>query len=377
MDKIKVLQFPIANMLGGKTQYVMQNWKHIDRTRFQFDFMTVSKSLDFADELLSQGCKIHYISCRAEEDEKRFAEDVKKALLTGYDAIHLHTGFWQSFTAEEIAMRMGIKSVILHSHNTGIGIADDSSRENATKWHERQKKKFSCDMATHFLACSTAAADWLYGPQIPREKITILKNAVDVDRYSFNPEVRNEYRRKLGLEDKFVIGHVGRFEYQKNHEFLIDVFEKISKKISNAELILIGTGSEYDKIVEKVTSLGLSSRVRFLGKRDDVANLFQAMDIFVLPSFFEGLAIVLVEAQTSGLKSLTSHAAFPEFSIPENTISLALDIDIWQTKILDIAHNGYKRKSKKNEVIAAGFSIQEQVRVLEEIYEFGEYRCEQ
>ena len=369
MKKTKILQFPIANANGGKTQYVLQNWKFIDRSRFHFDFMTVSPELDFADELLTQGCKIHWLSCRAEENEQQFSEEVNAALDEGYEAIHLHTGYWQSFLAEEIAKRRGVPAIIIHSHNTGIGIADVLAHENAMNWHERQKKIFSTDMATNFLACSNAASNWLYGPQIQKDLITILPYAIDVERFAYNPAVRKKCRHELGLDGCFVMGHIGRFEYQKNHGFLLDVFTGIYDEISNATLMLIGIGAEFERIKAKANDLGISDRILFLGKRDDTAALYQAMDLFVLPSIYEGLGIVMVESQTAGLKCIiSSSASLPENTITSNVFSLPLDTAIWRDAIVKNARTSYCRRDHSIEVAAAGYSIKEQIKVLERIY---------
>ncbi|HAN43805.1 MAG TPA: hypothetical protein DCP97_00290, partial [Ruminococcaceae bacterium] len=241
MDKkFKVLQFPIANAKGGVTQYALNNWQYINKDKFQFDFATLSKKLDFADDLAAQGCKIHYISCYAEENKSQFVTEVDKALSEGYDAVHIHTSYWKSFLVEELAVKHKIPKIIVHSHSTMVDILDDNKRASAVELHERQKKNFSADLATHFCACSQAAADWLFGEQIPKDKIKILNNAINVDDFSYNPIIRKEYRRKLGVDNCFVLGNIGRFVYQKNHDFLIDVFNEAAAAIPNAKLLLVG-----------------------------------------------------------------------------------------------------------------------------------------
>lgn len=369
MKKIKVLQLPIVNQRGGITHYAMRNWDFIDKTKFHFDFVTFSKSLDFENELTREGCKVHYVSCYAEEDREQFITELKEILAEGYDAIHLHTGYWKSFLVEEIAIEMGIPTIIVHAHNIMVGINDPDLRQKAIEVHEQQKKLFMPHHATHFLACSQLAANWLYGPQIPKEKIRILKNAIDTDKFAFRPEVRKEYRKKQSLEDSFVIGHVGRFVYQKNHEMLIEIFAKVSKEIPTAKLMLIGDGEEFDSIKTTVLTLGLEDRVLFLGRQSDteVPKLMQAMDVFCNPSRFGGLDLTLVEAQTSGLKCLVTADIMPESKITENLQFLPLDVDAWYEAIVEVS-KGYTRTDCKDIVASAGYSLENQIHELERIY---------
>lgn len=130
MKKTRVLQFPVSNNKGGMAQYVWQNWKFIDKTKFQFDFATMSKSLDCADELEAEGCKVHYISCYAEDDRETFVSEFEKILRDGnYDIVHLHTKQWKSFLVEQFAKEAGVKKIIVHAHNTGIGTLDEKKRQ--------------------------------------------------------------------------------------------------------------------------------------------------------------------------------------------------------------------------------------------------------
>ncbi|MDF9843767.1 MULTISPECIES: glycosyltransferase [unclassified Paenibacillus] len=369
MKKIKVLQLPIVARRDGITHYAMRNWEFIDKTRFQFDFVTFSKSLDFEDELTKDGCKIHYVSCYAEENEEQFISELKTILSMGYDVIHLHTSYWKSFLVEEIAIEAGIPIIIVHSHNSMVCLSDPDLRQKAIERHEQQKTLFMPHHATHFLACSQPAANWLYGPQIPKEKIHILKNAIDTDEFAFNPKIRKEYREKFSLEDSFVIGHVGRFAYQKNHEMLIEIFEKVSMELPKAKLMLIGDGVRFDFIKEKVSSLGLEDRVLFLGRQSDteVPKLMQAMDVFCNPSRFGGLDLTLVEAQTSGLKCLVTADIMPESKITENLQFLPLDVNAWCEAIIELS-KGYTRTDCKDIVASAGYSLENQIHELEKIY---------
>lgn len=369
MTKIKILQFPIANSKGGITHYALDNWKWMDKSKFQCDFVTMSKQLDFADEILTTGSKIFYISCYAEQNEERFLNEFDKILSEGYDVVHLHTKQWKSFLVEEICKKHGIPKIIVHSHSTGIDTLDPIKREWEVQQHEEIKKKFSVNMATDFWACSKAAADFLFGEQIPRDMIRIMPNAIDLRKFAYNQEIRSRYRREYGLENCLVIGHVGRFVYQKNHEFLIKVFYEVSKEICNARLVLLGEGELITKIQRQVEEYNLKNKVLFLGKRDDVNNWYQAMDVFCLPSRFEGLGIVLVEAQAAGLPCIVSLKVPNEAELSENIVRLPLSIDDWMKQILK--KNIVERKDNTEHLMKVGYEIKNQVKTIQKFYRGG------
>ena len=306
-DKIKVLQFPIAASKGGITRYVLKNWQYIDKTRFQFDYATMSHTLDFADELKKEGCKIHYISCYAEENAKKFEDEFKNILQDGkYDIVHLHTKQWKSFRVEKLAKEAGVPRIIVHSHSTGIDTADEEKRQKEIALHYKMKNELTEDIATDFWACSRLAANFLFGDKIPAGRIKIMNNAIEPEKYCYDEDVRQEVRKEFGIEDRFVVGHIGRFAYQKNHEFLINMFAELCKEKKDAVLLLIGDGELKDAVYRQAVDLHIENQVVFAGKRDDVNRLLQAMDVFCFPSRFEGLPITLVEVQAADLMCLYS-----------------------------------------------------------------------
>lgn len=369
MKKIKILQFPIANSKGGITHYALENWRWMDKSRFHCDFATMSKHLDFEDEIRATGSNIFYISCYAEENKERFTDEFRKILAEGnYDVVHLHTKQWKSFLVEEICKEYCVSKIIVHSHNTEIDVWNPLKREKERLLHEQIKRQFKENMATDFWACSDAAADFLFGEQISEQKIKIMPNAIDIDKFAYNPETRKRYREKYGLQDCFVIGHAGRFAYQKNHEFLVNTFAEVSKKIKNARLVLLGDGELFSEVQNQVKKLNLENRVLFLGKRDDIAGWYQAMDVFCLPSRFEGLGIVLIEAQTSGLKCITSMEVPDETHITENIIYLPLEQSRWVEEIVN-CKNGYSRMNMKEQIHAAGYDISAVIKDMERLYE--------
>lgn len=366
MKKIKVLQMPVANASGGITNYVLQNFRFIDKSKFQFDFVTFSEKLDFEEEIKSYGGKVHYLKIRPEVDRERFIGDMNKIFDEGYDVVHLHTSYWKDFLVEEIAIGKKVPKIIVHSHSTMVDIIDDTKRKESIKLHNNQKQLFNKNLATDFIACSREAAEWLFGDNIPKEEIKIFNNAIDIEKFSYNDEIRNRYKKELNLENNFVLGHVGRFVYQKNHDFLIDVFYEVSKDIEDAKLILVGDGPLKNKIYEKVNKYGIADKVIFLGRREDVNNIMQAMDIFLFPSRFEGLGLVLVEAQCNGLNCIASKNIPYESKVTDRIKYLPFDKEIWVEKILNSKNN--IRIDNSNIIKKKGYSLEEQIKLVEKIY---------
>jgi len=364
----KVLHFTIANTGGGITKFVLRLWKYIDRERFHFDFVTMSKQLDFAEELEKEGCKIYYLSTYAEDNKEQFIKEVEEILDNGYDIVHLHTSWWRGFVLEEISKRKGVQKIIVHSHNTDVHIKESQSREVARQLHFQQRELLTEDMATDFIACSEDAAEWLYGDRIPKEKIKIIPYAIEVENYRYSERERIRQRKKLNLKPQdYVIGHVGRFAYQKNHDFLINVFEDISYLNEHAKLLLIGIGELEEKIRNKVFQRNLQDKILFLGKRDDVAALMQAMDLFAFPSRFEGFGIVLIEAQAAGLKCIVSNEVPQIAKITENICFLPFVKKMWVDNILKYIE-GYERKDMSEVLKEAGYDMDTLVKKIECIY---------
>ncbi len=370
MGKIRVIHFTIANTAGGVTKSVLELWKYIDRERFHFDFVTMSDKLDFADELEKEGCNIYYLSAYAEDDLVLFAREVKEIFTNGYDVVQLQTSWWRGFVVEEIAKEMNIHKVIIYGNNTDVHIRENQSREAARKLHFKYREVLSENIATDFAACSEEAAQWLYGDRIPKEKIKIIPYGVALEQYKYNADVRKRYRTEMGIGNEYVIGHVGRFAYQKNHEFLLEVFREIIREDSQVKLLLVGTGELEETIKAKVSEYKLEDKVIYTGKREDVGGLMQAMDIFAFPSRFEGFGIVLIEAQAAGLKCLTSKKIPEKAKITDNIEFLDLDKKIWVDRILKYK-KGYAREDMYSIMERKGWGMKTYAEAFEKIYEDG------
>ncbi len=365
--KTKILHFSIANSGGGITKYALRIWNAIDKEQFQCDFATMSKKLDFASELENQGCKIHYISTYSEQDPIKFEEEINRILDYRYDVLHLHTSWWRGFAVEEIAKKRGVPKVIVHAHNTDVHIPIGMTREEARELHYTWQKKVTEDIATDFWACAKNAAAWLYGSNIPDKRLKIIPNAIELKKYYFNEDVRIKYRKEMWLKDQFVIGMIARFQYQKNHEFAIEFFSKFIEKRPNSTLLLVGIGELWEEIENLVQKYHLESKVKFLGLRNDIENLLQAMDLFILPSRFEGLPLTLVEAQASGLKCITSDFVTEESEITNGLKRLPLEYDLWEEEALKWG-KGYKREDTRKIMRDKGFDIKFQIKEIENLY---------
>lgn len=369
MNKLKILHMtpPIIN--NGVYKYIFNHMAYIDREHFQFDFLTRNaKALAATEEYQKYGFDIQTFCNTERNNEEQMRKEISGILSQGYDAIHLHTSFWRGFLIEQIAMEMKIPKVIVHSHSTWVDVRDDKKREEILRIHNGYKEKFDFRYATDVCACSRLAGDWLYGHQIPREKIQILPNAIDVDRYSFRPEIRNSLRKRLGLEDRIVIGSVGRYCYQKNQEFLIKTFAKARERNKKLFLLLIGGGELKDELKKQIAGLGLKDAAGCLNWQDNVQDYFQAMDVFCLPSLFEGLAITSIEAQAAGLKCLLSDTISKEAKVTDLVAFLPLDEQIWVEEMA-LSRQAGERERKDKEIKAAGYDIRSAVKKLEKLYE--------
>lgn len=269
---------------------------------------------------------------------------------------------------EQVAMELKIPRVIVHSHSTGIDETDEQVREERLIQHNAYKEKFSMEYATDVCACSGMAGDWLFGEQIPREEIRIFPNAIDVKRYRFDRMLRQEMRRKLGLEERTVVGNVGRYCYQKNQEFLLEAFSKAHKRKPDLFLLLIGQGERKKELEEQAEKLGVGRDVCLLGWQENIEAYLQAMDIFCFPSRFEGLGISAIEAQTAGLPCLLSDTICEEVALTDLVRFLPLDVQTWADCLIS-SINHEIRENREEEIIERGYDIRTAVGCLEKFYE--------
>ena len=355
----------IGKWLGGGVEAVVMNYyRHIDRTKIQFDFLCDEDSTNIPYEEIEQlGGRVILIPPyqKVFKYQKELIRIFKK---NNYKIVHSHINTLSVFSLRA-AKKAGVKVRIAHSHST----------TNKKEWKKNLLKQvlrpFSKVYATDYMCCSELAGRWLFGDKAyDSGQVYLLNNAIDLDEFKYNESLRKKKRKELGIsDDTLVIGHIGRFVAQKNHTFLIDIFNEVHKKNNNSILLLAGQGPLMEEIKNKVKELKLNDSVRFLGQRNDVNELYQAFDVFCLPSLYEGLPVVGVEAQASGLLCILSNTMTKETKVLDITKFMPLNNtpEEWANSILDDVKS-YKRIDTSKEMTSKNFNIKEEAKKLEKYY---------
>lgn len=368
MKPVKVLQL-VSPDFGGIEAFVFNYYKYMDRTKFQFDFLTQNPALEGAEQYRDFRYKVHLLRTTAGQNRERFIQRIREILESGYDVLHLNNCFWTGFLLEELAKEAGIRKVIVHSHSSFIDEPDDEKRAQLLRRHEEIKRAFPPELATDYWACSQVAADWLFGPQIPRDKIRLMKNAIEIERFRFDPQKRERVRDGMGLENALVLGTAGRLAYQKNQAFLIDVFAEFHRRRPNSKLLLVGDGELRGELEMQIAGRGLEKDVLLLGWRTNVEDYLQAMDVFLLPSQFEGNPISLIEAAAVGLPAVIADTITEEAVITSTVYREPLDVTAWISALEEASQLHIDRRDGAGAVRAAGYDIKRQAKVLEALYE--------
>lgn len=356
---IRILHIVQKMEAGGTQAFLMNLYRNIDRDKIQFDFLVEYEEKEFYDdEIISLGGKIYYTNFRKTLNVIKFKKTLSNILKEHpeYKIVHIHaTAIGKICT--DVAKKCGVKTIIAHTHN-------NSAVKDWKYYPKILLRKLYTKGPTDFFACSEDAGRYTF----KNKKFTVVYNAIDIDKFLFKQEIREEFRKELNIEDKFVIGNIGRLHEQKNQSFLIDVFYEIQKRKDNAILLIIGKGPLENELKEKVSNLGIDNKVYFLGNRKDIERIYQGMDVFVLPSLFEGLGIVAIEAQVSGLPVITSTGVAKEANITNNirNIDLSEPIDVWVEAICKTKVNS--RKSIEDIVRKSKFNIKNNVKFLQEFY---------
>lgn len=348
---------------GGAETMVMNLYRNIDRSKVQFDFIVHTKNkCDYDEEIKALGGRIYSIPKYNGKNHLHYKKEWYKFLEehTEYRIIHGHVRSTASIYLK-IAKKLGRKT-IAHSHNTSSGNGISAIVKNILQYSIRYT-------ADYLFACSVTSGEWLFGKKACKNNnFYLIKNAIDTNQYIFNNQIRDKVRKKLKIEDKFVVGHIGRFHHQKNHNYLIDVFKEIYEINKKSILILVGDGDLRHSIEKKINDLGLSDNVIFTGVTDNVSELLQAMDVFVFPSLYEGLPVTLVEAQAAGLQCFISDTITSEINISSyiNVLSLSSTAKEWANVIVNYEKN--LRVNTKNYIEKSGYDISETVNNIYKFY---------
>ena len=294
---------------GGAETFLMKVYRRLDRTKYQMDFCVTVPENYYAEEILSLGGKIYVVPLKSRNPIGNFMAVRKIVKENGYD--HAIRVCENSLAVLDLlaAKAGGAKQLIMRSSNADSG-------SNVVRILHKMFFFLPRIVPKVKIAPSILAAEYTFGKgSVDRGEVSLLKNGLDISLFKYSEAARAERRAELGVENNLVVGHVGRFSDQKNHSFLIDVFAEIHKRRPDAVLLLVGKGENQKTVEEKANALGLSDVVRFLGVRSDVPELLAAMDVFVFPSFFEGMPNTVIEAQATGLPCVIADTITPEADI--------------------------------------------------------------
>lgn len=360
---IRVLNLFTIMDRGGAETMVMNYYRHIDRTKVQFDFLIHRERPGaYEDEIRSLGGRIYRMCPVYPQNFVQYKQDIRAFFQEHpeYRIVHSHMSELGYFTLREAA-RQGVPVRICHAHNAPCGF--DMKMIMRTYF-----KKRMMPYLTHLFMCGVESGRWLYGRR-NESRFIMLSNAIDAAAYTCDPAKRAKMQQQLGLAGELVIGHVGRFNPQKNHPFLLAIFAALLKKEPNAILLLVGGGEDMPRMQAKARELGIADHVRFLGVRSDVADLMQAMDVFAFPSLYEGLPVTMVEAQASGLPCIISDKVPPECILTEGLVDvmpLSAGAEAWADAILE--KRDTPRADRRAEIAAHGFDITTEAVKLQEFY---------
>ena len=365
-EPIRVLHVIGIMNRGGAETMIMNLYRHIDRSKVQFDFVeNSSEPAVFDKEILSLGGRIY--RCPHYNGKNHFAyvkwwNDFFKAHPKEYSIVHGHLGSTAAIYLS-ITKKYGAYA-IAHSHSSGTDHSLHSYLYRMISYNTR-------NVADYFFACSEAAGKDRFGRKVVfGDHYAVLNNAIDVNCFSYDPSIREAVRDELNIvQNAFVVGHIGRYTKEKNHEFILKIFSELKKMDSSVRLLMIGDGPLHTQIMQTAEQLGLSSDVIFTGVRSDVERLVQAMDVFVLPSLYEGLPVTMVEAQAAGLPCLISDKVPSECILTNDLVDilpLSADPETWAEKILE--KRNLPRTDRRSEIAAHGFDITTEAVKLQEFY---------
>lgn len=366
-EPVRVLHI-LQRMEAGGTQALLMNiYRKIDRSKVQFDFLVVYEEKQFYDDEIEKlGGHVYKLSFREDLNILKFKRDLADFFRKHqeYKIVHCHAytiGYFCLHTAKKF--RVPVR--IAHSHSNAM------TNDNK-KYIKRIMQKLYTIYATDLFACSEEAGRYLF----KRKKFNVLTNAIDSSMFIADENIRNEVREELGLDNSFVVGHTGRFKPEKNHKFLVDVFGKIKVKKENSKLLLIGNSDSSGDIKDYIEKKGYTKDVIILNNRRDMYRIYQAMDVFVFPSLFEGLGIVAVEAQAAGIPVVCSEGLPLETKITPiyQRLKLSAGAEIWADTALCMGQHTLAHANMQQYVVDAGFDMDVVAKNMEEYY-LKKYCC--
>lgn len=339
--------YVIDGKSSGIDRYLIRVLEVMKAQKIQFDFLTNHKMPELEEIFSSYHANvIEMPSLRHPVEQYRF---FYKLIQKGkYDVAYFNISEAFNGIGALAAHRLGVKRIIVHSHNSRAGGNSAAVRFVRTGIHKAFRPVIARS-ATEYCACSEIAGEWMFNQKIRQgSHYQIIHNAIDDTAFRYDEKKRLEMRHCLDVEDNVVIGHVGSYNYAKNNFFLIDIMEALLPEVPNAILLAVGEGADWEAVKKRADEKGLSKNIRFLGVREDVPKLMQAMDFFVLPSRFEGQPIVAIEAQAAGLMTFLSDTVTSEAVLSENCMQLSIKNSgkPWAQAIKN--HLSYQRKNTQD-----------------------------
>ena len=355
--RLRVLQVGMTRNLGGIETYLIEQFRHLDKSKIDYDFVNITGeySICYEDEILASGSKIFKVVSRHKKPLLQYWQwfNILSQHKGVYDVIVLNTNSLEYVFPLVLGKIFGIPVRVIHSHNSGF----ENKQGLARRLLVGMNKKLLAWSVNLRFACSQFAGQWMFKDN----PYHVIYNAIDIHKYDADLIVREETRNALGLHTELTLLHVGRFSYQKNHSFLLDIFKEVYAIQPNSVLLLVGDTTEESEFLtevkRKIKEYGLANAVRLLGRRDDVNKIMQAADVLVMPSFFEGLTVVGIEAQASDLPLLLSDTVTKELGLLPSTqfISLEAGPTAWAKAIVNSKQ--HNRQSRYEELKIAGYDI--------------------
>lgn len=354
---IKVLQIGMNTEIGGTETFLYNHYKALNKDEIIFDFIAYKDTISYEEELTKMGSRIHKITSARKNPFLSLKQFVDVIEQNEYDIIHINISSFANIIPVLAAKKGKVPKIILHSHNNGV-------ENNPLKIVlHNLNKHLTKKMKIQRLACSKSAGEFMFG----KAPFEIFEDAIDATKFKYNPTIRQEKRQELGIEeDALVIGNVGRYHYQKNQKFLIDIFNKYLKLNPNAYLLIIGQGELEEELQKQAKSLDIQDRVLMPGFKEDVNNYYSAMDIFCLPSNYEGLGIVGIEAQMNGLPCIYSTNCVEEVDISGKSLFLSLDNPNDWLKAIECFRRIINEENRYNQ--PDKYNLKENAKKLEMIY---------
>ena len=358
---VKVLQMISSLSIGGSQSMILNVYNKMDKERVHFDFIIDhTEDTTLMETVKSMGSKVFVMPTFTGNNIIEIIKAWNSFFKTHkeYKIIHSHSRSYASIYLS-IAKRYGLKTII-HSHSTSNGGGFSATIKGILELPLRR-------VADYLFACSLDAGKWLYGKaSIKKDNFYIVNNAINTDSYIYNEKVREEYRNKFGLKDEKVLIQIGRLIELKNHFFTLSMFSDYLNIDPEAKLFIVGDGEMQQSIMERISDLSISSNVTMLESRNDVNNLLQMSDVFLMPSMWEGISLAAVEAQASGIRTILSDKVSKEVGITDVCVFLPLDKSDW---INNIKEKLPQRRNMKEEIEDAGFDVSKTSKWLTEFYE--------